>query len=53
MLKLPEELKNQIVNYLKGIQVPATIGADIIQITKALDSLETIKEDLKEEETKK
>lgn len=44
MLKLPLELRNQIVNYLKALQVQAVVGADIMQITKALDGLEKIED---------
>ena len=44
MLKLNEETRNQILNYLKGIQVTAQVGADIMQICNALDSLEKIEE---------
>lgn len=44
MLKLTEELRNQITNYLSNLVVPAKVGADITQIVNALNGLEKIKQ---------
>lgn len=45
MLKLKKELRDQIVSYLTSITVPAQVGSNLIEITKALSSLEEIKEE--------
>lgn len=40
MLKLPEPLRDQIAGYLKGVVVPAAVGADLLKIVDALSALE-------------
>lgn len=42
MLKLPEVLRDQICGYLKNVIVPASVGADLTQISSALGNLEKI-----------
>lgn len=44
MLKLPEDLKDQITKYLSNLSAPAAIGADLMQIVISLQNLEKFEE---------
>lgn len=47
MYKLPNQLRDEIVNYLSNIVVPAHVGANCKAIADALMKLEELKEDVK------
>lgn len=44
MLKIKEQSRDSIVSYLKSIAVPAEMGANFMEIIKALNALEEIVE---------
>jgi len=53
MYKLPTQLRNEIINYITNVTVPASVGSDLIKIAHTLTQLEEIKEEPKPDEPKK
>lgn len=51
MLELNENLRNQIVNYLKSCIVPSEVGANLTMIARELENLKPV-EKLKDNKTK-
>jgi hypothetical protein len=45
MLKLPEELRSQICEYLSRLTTPVPIGATLMQIVKELNKLEKLEDE--------
>jgi len=45
---ITEEMKNSFSSYLKSVIVPSTVGANLIQIATALDTLPEVEEPRKE-----
>ncbi len=49
--KIKKDARDTIINYLSSLTVPARDGANLMEIVKALSSLEEIKIEIKKEET--